>query len=270
MVIIKWLTSFPALFGWTAGSIMAWHYVEAPWLTWPLVGGALGFIVGVVNVKAGGQLPWGLVVVLSLMPTGVWAQPNHLDTLRVKRALYPTPMSKVELGRLLNDVAWEFRFEGWGLLRKPQGNNCPHPSGVPIACDILVYSPQGVHFDVLRDSDGDAQPVWNNLGGIDMSRFVAPVGSPGTEPPPPPTPDPPVPGPALPPELWERLTRIEAGQVEMSVAVFQTLEIAQAVQKDLAEHRAAMQQAGNWFERWALQRILPIVAAVLGGVAVSK
>src|SRR3954452_4732673 len=103
------------------------------------------------------------------------AQTSLLPTLQQLRPEYPTPMSKPQIGELLNRVAWLHRSEGWGVLRKETGNNCPHPSGVLISCDILMYQPTGEIFDVLADSDFAASPIWLDKGPLDVSRFVAPV-----------------------------------------------------------------------------------------------
>src|SRR6201988_1390260 len=125
------------------------------------------------------------------------------------RQAYPTPMTPAQLAALLNAVAWQHRAEGWGLLSKPAGNNCPAPSGVLVACDILVHRPSGLHFDVLGDAEGAARPSWGNAGPIDMSRFMAPVEPAGAGPSPDPDPEPPTPAPPA-VDLSAVLSRLDA------------------------------------------------------------
>lgn len=97
-----------------------------------------------------------------------------LSDIQAERANYGTPMTPAQLASLLNTVAWKNQSNGWGLLSKPSGNNCPFASG-PIACDILFHEPSGLHYDVLSDAEGVATPTWNLVGSIDISRWVAPV-----------------------------------------------------------------------------------------------
>lgn len=108
-----------------------------------------------------------------------------LDDLRAQRAKYGTPMTEEERGKLLNDTALmqSPATDGgvsWGLLLKTTGANCPQPvSGIRIACDILVYRPTAVFYDVIIDGEGQglipetlppAQPL------TDASRFIVPAG----------------------------------------------------------------------------------------------
>src|SRR3989344_9610345 len=81
-----------------------------------------------------------------------------LSDIQAERANYGTPMAPVQLSALLNAVAWRNQAAEWGLLSKPNGNNCPSTSG-PIACDILFHKPSGLIYDVLIDSEGAATPT---------------------------------------------------------------------------------------------------------------
>ena len=141
--------------------------------------------------------------------------PNVLATVQRLRAEYPTPMSRDQIGELLNRVAWEHRFEGWGLLRKGGGTRCPAPQGVDVSCDILIHAPSVRHFDVLGDVDGAATPTWRDVGpcvlgpssGCEMARFLAP-GPPSGQPVPEPQPVPvPQPDPNI-PRLFEQITAL--------------------------------------------------------------
>lgn len=84
-----------------------------------------------------------------------------LETLTRLRATYPTPMTKPQIGELLNKTAWYWRESGLALLGKPAGNNCPTPGGVLVSCDFLVYVGTHEAYDVFLDVDFSAAPVWN-------------------------------------------------------------------------------------------------------------
>ena len=110
-----------------------------------------------------------------------------LETLQSIRPNYPTPMSKDQLGEMLNRTAWIHRFEGYGLLSKTQGNNCRQPTtGKFISTDILTHADSFIHFDCLIDATGIAKPTWNNKGSFLPLLFVSPVDSSITIPLPPP------------------------------------------------------------------------------------
>lgn len=113
----------------------------------------------------------GVALVL-LAAVRVSAQPSLLADVTAERAKYGA-VTPSDVAAILNAVAWRHRSDGWGLLEKTFGANCP-TSRTTIACDILVHRPSGQHFDVLRDAEGSASPVWQNKGPIDVSRFLAP------------------------------------------------------------------------------------------------
>jgi len=173
-----------------------------------LAGGALIFWAIAVVVRwlrfvLIGSLPALVIVLVCVQPAH--AQPSLLADVTAERAKYGA-VTPSDVAAILNAVAWRHRSDGWGLLEKTFGANCP-TARTTIACDILVHRPSGQHFDVLRDAEGSASPVWQNKGPIDVSRFLAPVdpgGSPG--------------GPVTPPEpqapppvdLGPLLTRLDA------------------------------------------------------------
>ena len=117
-----------------------------------------------------------------------------LETLQRIRPEYPTPMSKDQLGEMLNRVAWEHRAESYGLLSKPTGNNCKQPgTGKLVATDILTtFSPNG-HYDCLIDANNRAIPTWHNEGTYAAARFIAPVDPADVIEPPEPEPCPEIP-----------------------------------------------------------------------------
>ncbi len=140
--------------------------------------------------------------VLSAVPAH--AQPSLLAEVTAERSRYGA-VTPTDVAAILNAVAWRHRSDGWGLLEKTFGANCPTAT-TRIACDILVHRPSGQHFDVLKDAEGSASPVWQNKGPIDLSRFLAPV-DPGVSSGGPVTPPAPQ-GPPL--DLGPLLTRLDA------------------------------------------------------------
>ncbi len=145
----------------------------------------------------------GVALVL-LAAVRVSAQPSLLADVTAERAKYGA-VTPSDVAAILNAVAWRHRSDGWGLLEKTFGANCP-TSRTTIACDILVHRPSGQHFDVLRDAEGSASPVWQNKGPIDVSRFLAPEDPGGSSGGPVTPPEPQAP----PVDLGPLLTRLDA------------------------------------------------------------
>jgi hypothetical protein len=132
-----------------------------------------------------------LVLVLTLCSAPVFAQANLQGDVARARAKYPTPMSAAQQAAVVNEVAWLHRAEGWAVLGKPGGNNCPQPrTGTPLSCDFLVYKPSLSGFDVLSDAEGAGRVQWDGpKPGVQTSQVVEAVEPEGTvEPPPPPPP----------------------------------------------------------------------------------
>jgi hypothetical protein len=105
-----------------------------------------------------------------------------LPDLQEERKKYGTPMTEEELGKLLNAVAWNNRSDGWVLVGKASGTNCPSPAGPRISCDFLLHRPTLMGYDVLIGQEAEATPTWQGpdetLPGLiqDGSRtFVNPV-----------------------------------------------------------------------------------------------
>ena len=148
-------------------------------------------------------------IALACVLLGAWpahAQDSLLPTVRAERAKYGVALSPIQLADLLNAVAWQHRHQGWGLLSKGFGNKCPAPQQVFVACDVLVHLPTAHHFDVLRDAEGTAEPVWRDAGVIELNRFVMPMDpNPGT-----PIPDPGIPPPVDLSAIMQRLELLDA------------------------------------------------------------
>lgn len=165
--------------------------------------------------------------VLSAVPAH--AQPSLLAAVTAERSRYGA-VTPTDVAAILNAVAWRHRSDGWGLLEKTFGANCPTAT-TRIACDILVHRPSGQHFDVLRDAEGSASPVWQNKGPIDLSRFLAPVDPGGSSG-----------GPVIPPEpqappvdLGPLLTRLDALERAVQVLSSTVPPLAQQVGSQGAE-----------------------------------
>ena len=130
-----------------------------------------------------------LTLLFLLLASPAMAQSSLIGDVAAERAKYGASMSPAQVAAMLNQVAWNHRNEGWGLLRKGAGNSCPL-GGTFISCDILVHAPTIQHFDVLQDAENTARPQWNNVGpcvlsdssGCSMANFLAPI-DPGGAPP---------------------------------------------------------------------------------------
>lgn len=94
------------------------------------------------------------------------------QTLARLRANYPTPMTKAQAGALLNEVAWTHRADGWALLGKKSGNNCPIPGGALVSCDFLLNATTLRGWDALADSEGAGKPMKMDGAGDDMSAAI--------------------------------------------------------------------------------------------------
>lgn len=108
-----------------------------------------------------------------------------LGLLQAIRRQYPTPLGDSHAAFLL-DAA---RQLGAGLYRKNAGACIRLPDGTTVSQDILMDRAGNKYYDILRDGEGEAVPVFNCGGDIgDPSEIydVAPQG-------PIPTPDQPLP-----------------------------------------------------------------------------
>jgi hypothetical protein len=103
------------------------------------------------------------------------------DTLKRVRSKYPAQITGKEGAKILNETAWIHRAEGWALLGKAGGNNCPMPTtGARISCDYLIVNRGGVWFgqDVLVSAPGEnetsaANPVNDVNPSDNMSEIIA-------------------------------------------------------------------------------------------------
>lgn len=146
----------------------------------------------------------GLALFLLLtLSAPVSAETVDESLLRV-RAKYPASVTAVQSAAILNETAYLHRAEGWALLGKPGGTNCPQPTtAIAISCDYLIHLVNGVWWgwDALiatgkPGAPGPAKPNTPIGQGQDMTgviqsgerTVVSPVdpGTPSPEPPEPP------------------------------------------------------------------------------------
>lgn len=143
-----------------------------------------------------------LVAALLLLPVALAAETVDETLVRV-RAKYPSMVTAVQSAAILNETAWVHRGEGWAILGKPSGTNCPQPTtAIPISCDYLIHQVNGVWWgwDALIDAGSPGAPGLSKpnvpIGqGENLSeaikngaRSVVAAVDPGTPPPEPPTP----------------------------------------------------------------------------------
>lgn len=183
------------------------------------------------------RLFWFWLAMFVFVAIPAKAQDSLLSTLQQFRKDYPTPMSKAQVGELLTRTAAS--KPGWVLLAKPQGNNCP-AMGVKVSCDYLVWAATGQGFDVLRDSEGDAEPIWGKGDSFKADRFVAVV----------PPVVPPV-NPPLPPEPpidFALLSQLVALEVKLSALEAQILQVQAQLKEIRAQQIDDRVDVVNWLK----------------------
>lgn len=108
---------------------------------------------------------------------------NLSSDIQAARAQYGDWVSHEQAAKILDTIAWNHQSEGWGLLRKSGGNNCPLESD-PIACDILFNKVSGNIYDVFSSGPGICNGIsaagkaglsWGLDGPGDASLWVAPI-----------------------------------------------------------------------------------------------
>ena len=82
--------------------------------------------------------------------------PNHLETVKVERAKYGTPLGVENAWKVTNAVAYTHRLEGFGLRRKLEGQNW---NGYSI--DVIIHKPSGDWIDILGSSELAGNPQWS-------------------------------------------------------------------------------------------------------------
>jgi hypothetical protein len=104
-----------------------------------------------------------------------------LEVVQRARAKYAyLPAGPERAHRIVNEVGWELRNDGAGLLYKPAGTNYNERS-----LDVIIYKPGGETYDILIDAEGAAKPAWGRTkptGFGDVSKWRAAVPPIGVEP----------------------------------------------------------------------------------------
>lgn len=119
-----------------------------------------------------------------IVPHVLWADDTDLSSeVQAVRAKYGDYVSHEQGAKILDTVAWNHKDEGWGLLSKPGGNNCPVGT-TPVACDILFNKDSGIIYDVLSSGPGICNGIsaagkaglsWSSDGQKDLSLWVEPI-----------------------------------------------------------------------------------------------
>lgn len=98
---------------------------------------------------------------------------NHLDVVQAARVTYDSIGPGIErAGRIVNQVAWDLKDLGVGVLSKTSGTNF-----MGWSIDIIIVNPGGASYDILGDAEGAATPHWDRTspsGFSDISRWRAP------------------------------------------------------------------------------------------------
>ncbi len=117
-------------------------------------------------------------------PSG--GMPNHKQDLINLRAQYGATLNQAQAGEMMGRLAFKLRGEGFGLLRKDGGNNCPvNGLSVRVSCDWILHAPTNTGCDVLgsgpdADNAGPSNPSWcDGDPSPDPSKFVAVTTDPG-------------------------------------------------------------------------------------------
>lgn len=140
----------------------------------------------------------------SPVPTPAQGMPDRRAVLEELRSGYGSTLTHQQAGELMARLAFRLKAEGFGLIRKDGGNNCPVPnSAVRVSCDILLHRPTSTYCDVLVSGpdtleNGALQPgpsmaTWCAGTPGDMANFFSPPDPGGTTIPTP-TPTPPTSG----------------------------------------------------------------------------
>lgn len=192
------------------------------------------------------RIAYGVVWGLLLLAGAPLSAETIDETLVRVRAKYPATVTAVQSAAILNETAYLHRGEGWALLGKPGGTNCPQPTtAIPISCDYLLHQVSGVWFgwDALvatgkPGAPGVAKPNTPIGQGSDMTevikngaRAVVQAVDPGGQPPEPPE-----------PPICDACAEISALQATVS-RLTTTIEALTAKLAQLEGHVAALESA---------------------------
>jgi hypothetical protein len=98
---------------------------------------------------------------------------NQLAVVEAARLTYDAFTGVERAGRIVNQVAWDLRNMGVGVLRKTSGTNF-----MGWSIDVIMVSPSAATYDILHDAEGTADPIWtrtSETGFGDIEDWQAPI-----------------------------------------------------------------------------------------------
>lgn len=112
--------------------------------------------------------------------------PNHRADLAALRAQYGPTLTQAQAGEMMGRLAFKLRGEGFGLLRKDGGNNCPvNGLSVRVSCDWILHAPTNTGCDVLGSGPDAVNPGPSTVSWCDgdpspdPARFLPVTTDPG-------------------------------------------------------------------------------------------
>lgn len=93
-----------------------------------------------------------------------------LQIVKTVRVGYPTPLGGYHLSFLVETAI----ALSLGLVAKLQGAVIPHPPPVWGVSQDVLMARDGRAWDILRDAEHDAHPVFNEIAPLPLTRFVGP------------------------------------------------------------------------------------------------
>ncbi len=157
-------------------------------------------------------------------------------------------------------LVYPHRAEGFGLIRKSGGNNCPVPgSDVRVSCDIVLYRPTSTYCDVLVSAPDDvpvitpgpSKPTWCAGEPGDMANFFIPPDPGGTT-------VPPIEPPTNPPA-----TGVTRAELDAAIA-----KAIQALKEELEPELGAILDRVDTLEARPLPDLTPTIASALAAYQV--
>ena len=118
----------------------------------------------------------GTVDELKALTPGSGAMSEHLNTVMDVRARYGVTLGYEGAWKVCNEVAWQHRAGGWGILEKPTGTNYVY-DGVGYSVDVIINAREKQIVDILGSSELEGLPQWSVIPWNDSyaERWAAPI-----------------------------------------------------------------------------------------------